>query len=697
MFSRIPFLVFLALVIAGILLSDSLRLPLPVDLFVPAAVMLATLSMAAGFSLKFRGTVFKFLLYSAFFLIGLTTARLSQARFNEHLIAGSLPHDLYRAEISSLPEKRNQRMRVEARVMALRYSGAWKEVRPFRCLISVRSGNEPFPKPGDEVLVKGRLRRPNAPQNPAEFDYARFLQRKGIAWTSFIDSLDYKLIESEGKTDLVFWSYALSDYVDKVFRKHIDDHDAYGLVKAMILGRRDDLRPEINEAFISSGTVHILSVSGLHMSIFFVVISRVFGFMKKWTRGRYFYLMIIAGMITFYSLMTGLPPSVLRAAVMCLVWLLADVFARRNELTNSLAISAFLILIFDPDAIFDVGFQLSYMAMVGIIMFAVPFQNALKFENSVARKLWELTAVSFAAQLLTFPLSTYYFHQFPVYFWLINPLVIDISAVLLPLSFFLPLIDFVFLPFVAGFIGWVIEIASLLTNWLVAIPTHLPGYLLQDLSIDLTGVLLLYGVIVLSYLLLVQRDVVMIRYILGICIAFALNSSVWMWLSFKAKILLIYSVPGHQVLALKSGGRLHILADSAFYTDPNAYHYHVKPYVTKYRLDTMRLADRWGSRQTLIEVRRSKNGQLVRFGEMLLYDGPLRDNVRINPDLHGITGERSRATEMPFEAATHRSLFFVNSRMSARKYSSWKETISGHGGRFWDLREHGAYQRVVEP
>ncbi len=490
MFSRIPFLLF-----AGCLTCGIITAPYVIPWLTSGCAMAVTLAISGavlggGRAGRFRGRLFAAGIPVSFFALGLTAALQQEERLSgfpdpEVTLPG---YDVFLATVASLPERRGEGYRFEADVEALGGKGRWRDCPPLRCLLSFPDAGSQVPGPGERLLVRGRLERPRTPRNPGEFDYALFLKRKGIARTARITKGAFRILPGQGSThgfDPVWWSYRVSVYADEVFRNRLADADAYGLVKAMILGRRDDLRQEVTDAYVTSGTVHILSVSGLHMSIFFLVISRLFGFLKRWKGGTYLYLAVLTAFISFYSLMTGLPASVMRAAVMCILWLVAEVSGRRSGLANTLLISGFLILIFDPVSIYDIGFQLSYLAMAGIIMFAEPFERIFSADRPLLHRIWSVTAVSFAAQLTTFPVSVYYFHQFPAYFWLINPLVIDISAVLLPLSFFLPVIDFLSWPAVADFAGWITGMLAGLTNWLVGMPRYLPGYLWEGIALDL--------------------------------------------------------------------------------------------------------------------------------------------------------------------------------------------------------------------
>ncbi len=692
MFSRIPSLVFLCFLACGILSSRLSLFGLSGWSFYMLSIVFFVCMVILGLRVAFRGLWWKVSLYASFFLAGFTSAKFVQDEFSRSISLEKEKYEGYRIVLRSVPEKRPAAVRYEARVVALYVSGNWKPIDPVKCLVSIADVGEFLPLAGAHLVVKGRLRRPARPMNPGNFDYARYLEQKGIAWTAYIRWEQIISYTTPGSGwDPVLASCRFSAYTDSVYKKYLADPDAYGLIKAMILGRRDDLSEEINDAYVSSGTVHILSVSGLHISIFFMVISRLFGFLRRGARGKYLYLALLAALIAFYSLMTGLPPSVFRASLMCIIWLLADVFSRRNSLANTLGLSALIILTFDPYALFDVGFQLSYLAMAGIIMFSQYFENALKSRYILLQKVWQLTAVSFAAQLTTFPLSVYYFHQFPFYFWLINPLVIDISAILLPLSFFLPLTDAVIWSPAAGLMGWVIELLSRITNWIVDIPRFLPAYLLENLNLNLAAVFMIYLQILLVFFLLRNRQIVLVRYLFYVSSFYALTSVMAMCRAYKDRYYFVYAMKEHDVLGFKSGTKMYLLGDSVFFADRKAYTYQLKGWVIDRHLDTITVSSRQRASFRDLEVRVVGDNCIVAYGEELFLLGYMEAHGVVQPDIHLVTDESY------FLHGTYLrkgSVVMAGHKMRSKAYTAFKTAMEYENAVFHDLRQLGAYPSV---
>jgi competence protein ComEC len=201
-------------------------------------------------------------------------------------------------------------------------------------------------------------------------------------------------------------------------------------------------------------------------------------------------LILILGCLWFFSLLTGAPASVLRSAVMFSFLAIGSSFNKNNSIYNSLAISAFVLLCYDPFMLWDVGFQLSYLAVLGIVVTQKPIYNWFYFENKIVDCAWKLASVSLAAQLFTLPVCVYYFHQFPLLFLLSNMIAIPLSTV--ALWGCIALVSFSSIPLVASFLGKIVWVFIWLMNHAVLMINKIPFALWDQLSISITGVFLLY-------------------------------------------------------------------------------------------------------------------------------------------------------------------------------------------------------------
>ncbi len=268
------------------------------------------------------------------------------------------------------------------------------------------------------------------------------------------------------------------------------DGDEFGMLSALTLGYKDALAPELRESFSTTGAMHVLAVSGLHVGIIFVVFGFLFSFMDRWRLGKRLKPIVIIFLLWCYAFITGLSPSVLRSSVMFSCMVLSGVFGRKSNTYNNIFLSAFFLLFFNPNLLFDIGFQLSYSAVLAIVYFQPKIAGLIYVKNRWLRWAWELAAVSLAAQLGTAPFSVFYFHQFPNYFLLSNFVVIPAATLILYAAVAL----FVFSPVpyvnvaVAFVLKWILKIMYACIVWI----EHLP-YSLSIVWIDGWQLLSLYA------------------------------------------------------------------------------------------------------------------------------------------------------------------------------------------------------------
>ncbi|GGM91645.1 hypothetical protein GCM10010967_25870 [Dyadobacter beijingensis] len=591
MLSRAPFVSVVIFLATGILAGDALRHAADV----PVVWLLVPLLSAGAACLLFYfwhfKTAFAVSLCLWMAVLGATIKiGVEQEKDRQLHAVGRLKYHSYTAEVSTLPEKRSKSIRFEVKTGAFYDGRKWID-NCVRALLYLPDSLAVLPKPGDRLIIYGHLQIPDPPHNPAQFDYAHYLRNKGILFTAFVKSGSYALISDGAKAgdthiSPAYWPEAVSQWADDRFREHITgqtgaDSAAYGLVKAMLLGRRDDLRDEQVSDYVGSGAVHILSVSGMHVAIIFLAISAAFGWLRRWNAGKWLYLLLMAALLGFYGLVTGLPPSVQRAALMCMVLVCAEVAGRKQHSMNTLAFSALIILLLDPCALYDVGFQLSYLAMAGIFLLYDPVYQLFSSANRVVRFIWQVTVLALAAQMATFPLSIYYFHQFPVYFWLVNPLVVIFTNVLLPAALILLLVSAAGISGLAWLAGKVVAVSAWLTDWSASIPGMLPGHLLENLHLNALETGMLYVLIFVGWCVWHTRAIRVFKAWAVLVVLFSTFSISVSCNTYFTTECVAFQMPKHHVVCFKSGNRLYLVSDQAFVQDTRAFDFYVKNYAVE--------------------------------------------------------------------------------------------------------------------
>lgn len=350
-------------------------------------------------------------------------------------------------------------------------------------------------KPGDIVGFKSMPQKHKQSVNPGQFDYGKYLLKNGIAGTVYFHERVSVERPVNQELSLMGFFHEVQNYCVEIFANRGLEPRELGVASALILGKRSLLLPDTKTAFATAGAVHVLAVSGLHVGIIYLVVIgillKVFPG-KKW---RIFNLVITIFLLWFYAGITGLSPSVLRAATMFTFIAVGKHSGKRSNIYNMLAVSAFILIIFIPSIITEVGFQLSYLAVIGISFFYKPIYTLFIFKSWLPDKIWSLFVVSFAAQLATFPLSIYYFGQFPNLFFITNLVVIP--AAMIALYAGLLTIVFNFIPFLSVLFAFILEWTLYGLNTFIEWASVLPLALTENLHFSLLVVLLIYLLIFL--------------------------------------------------------------------------------------------------------------------------------------------------------------------------------------------------------
>ncbi len=367
---------------------------------------------------------------------------------------------------------------------------------------------------GDIIWVGGTPTGFPPPVQPMGFDYGSYMCSKGVLFRHYIK--EFRIVGHRTDPWVFYYANQLRNYCEAKIHQLVASPEEAGLLVAMVLGVKDGLDRDLRAVYAATGTMHVLAVSGLHVGILFYVIGLVINPLKKRRLGVYLYVATSIAVLWFYAVVTGLSPSVVRAVTMLSITTLALVFARKSSILNTLGFAAFVIVLQDYRAVYDIGFQLSFAAVLGIVLLYDPIYR-IWFPSWVwVRYFWQLFAVSLAAQLATSPISLYYFHQFPTYFWLAN-------LVVVPLSFFvlsggIVLLACSWIPVLSVWIGKACFGLVWLMNTVVVGLGSLPGAVLTGFFPSLPQVFVEYALIAAVFLFVSQRKLIFLRAGLGLMI-----------------------------------------------------------------------------------------------------------------------------------------------------------------------------------
>jgi competence protein ComEC len=304
--------------------------------------------------------------------------------------------------------------------------------------------------------------------NPFEIDYQSMMNRNNIYFSVYLTNGTYiKTGNQINRPGLIAELYR--DKLISLLTSAIPEKEERSVVSALTLGYRTEIDQETLDYFASTGAMHVLSVSGLHVALIYFILGFLLGFLKRGKSGIAFFSVVMISFLWTYAFITGFSPAVQRATVMFTFVILGNSLRRQINIYNSLTASAFFLLLLNPDVIFDIGFQLSYLAVFGIVLIQPALNGLLELSNPILKWSWSLFTVSVAAQFITFPLGFYYFNQFPNLFWLSSFAVIPLTTLII----WLTLAFFIFSP---------LHGVSLLLGIIIEKTTHFMLFLLKEMD-----------------------------------------------------------------------------------------------------------------------------------------------------------------------------------------------------------------------
>ncbi|MFK7947475.1 MAG: ComEC/Rec2 family competence protein [Saprospiraceae bacterium] len=407
---------------------------------------------------------------------------------------------------------------------------------------------------GEKILFQSFINEVELPKNPHQFDYKQFLKYKKIHYQTYLKTGSWQRLDNENK-GLFYAINKIRASRIKQIKTYLKGEAEQGVAMALLLGFKDELSEDIKAAYSETGAIHVLAVSGLHVGIIAMILRwllKRFRWRRKWLK-----LMMMIFPLWFYALLTGFSPSVIRATVMFSLLVLGLEMDKKPNIYNVLAASALVLLLIDPYFLFSVGFQLSYAAVFGIVYFqpkiAIWYLPKYKFINY----FWQLTTVSIAATLGTLPFTLYYFHQFPVWFWLSSAIVIPAAAVILSVG--LAFFTFGSLPFLGNLIGQLLEWIIWLMNVLINKIHALPFSLIKGLWFSSWEFYVLLIAILGFGLLLQTRRIRWLLFSLSLVLLLAIFSFYNDWQSSKQKEVVIYSLSNATAIDFINGRKVTTL------------------------------------------------------------------------------------------------------------------------------------------
>lgn len=480
----------------------------------------------------------------------------------------------YQAVVRSAPESKAKLWKLEVEVLSVK-TDQWQKASGKVLLYISRDTTQQVPwLYGDQLLINGSPRELNAPANPGEFDFKRFLSFKNIYHQQFVKADKIRFLQDAGIKGFIYYSHQVRYWATQVIHSYIKGDREQAVAEALILGVTDGIDTDLQDAYAASGAMHVLAVSGLHVGIIYVIILFLLRPLNSYSWSRWVVAAISILLLWAFAFITGLSPSVLRAVTMFSFVALARPLGWRTNIYNTLAASAFVLLIYNPYLIMSVGFQLSYLAVLGIVYLQRPIYNLWEIENRAGNWVWQITCISIAAQIATFPLGMLYFHQFPVYFLVSNLFVIPLSTFVLVGGILLLLASPI--KIIAVGIGYAVQGLIVSLNSLVMEVETWPFSLIQNIPVTTLQSWLIMGILILIAFTFQYRSIKPLLAGLVVSILYIVTQFTFTKQTEQDQFV-VYSVSKHSAFEFMSGGVSYFQADSTLLNDAERTRFHIRP------------------------------------------------------------------------------------------------------------------------
>ncbi len=543
--------------ILGILVEPLINFSISILIAIFAICLLTLAAIHFFFQIKRKKTfAFTFIVILSFILIGILNVKLHDPREKthhyNHLINTSQENEIL-INIREILKPTLYAEKYVADVMQLNDRPASGKV-----LLNVAKDSilrSPKLKVDDTYYIKTNLSEIAAPKNPYQFNYSKYLKRQGVFNQIYSERSELLLLDGDTKTVLGL-AANIRRFIQNKLKPYDFSKDEWAVMNALLLGQKQEISKELNDNYAAAGMIHILAVSGLHVGIFMFIIQLLLKPLGNTKRIRILRTLIVIGAIWLFALIAGLSPSILRAATMFSFIQVGLAFNHKNGGYNALIFSAFVLLIFDPGLIYEVGFQLSYLAVFFIIWLQPSLFKLWEPKHYILKLLWGVFTVSLIAQLGVLPLSLYYFHQFPGLFLISNLVVIPFLGIILGFGLLLILLAVIgILPtIVADIYGIII---SILNNFISTVASF-DNLIFKNIYFS-------FSLMLVTYLLIMTISLVLKRYsysrLVSLLLGTLILSSVLIWKKREnsSNILWIFHKNRSSLIAQKHKTNLNIL------------------------------------------------------------------------------------------------------------------------------------------
>jgi len=564
MWSKYPLLRVLIPFVIGVIIADQFFGIINSLFFGVVALVLLTILAIFWFRFSHRLKTIRgslFLASMLFIAISYTTSfKASQFQLPTSSTSDTLS---YVATIAEPPTEKERSIKITCKIEQFFQEKKMHKTAEKCILYLGKDSNSLNLNYGDKILFYTQLKEIPIPLNPSEFDYSKSLFRKGVRYQSYVNGYGWKKIDASGGNFIMHLAYNLRQNFLTILTQYGLDSQEYGVISAILLGFNDKLDPELSAHYTGAGVTHVLSVSGMHVGVIYMILNFFLQFLDKNKHTKVIKFFALIFLIWLYAAITGLSPSVLRSATMFSFIAIGNMLQQKVNTYHSLIASFMFLLILDPFVIFNIGLQLSYLAVFGIVWLQRPIALLWIPKFKIVDWAWQLISVSLAAQLVTTPISIFYFHQFPNYFILSNLLVVFISSLVIYAGVAV---------LATSFWYWLSNILAFVMVWLIKAMNYitifisdLPGSRTENIDLNWISMVFLYVFIFSLLLGLLYKNKKLLWSSLISAILFLSLLTYDNIEEYNSNKMVIYALNKQTVVDIKTSNSMITLCDSSVY------------------------------------------------------------------------------------------------------------------------------------
>lgn len=522
------------------------------------AITITVCCIAAAF-VKPGHVIKSVLFFTALICLGFAVAFLSDIKNHPGWFGNEIKHSqAFAVRITGAPQEKERTWKLPVEVEKAIFNDSIKTVKGKAFIYLYKNDSTLDYKTSDVLLVPFDWQTLKNPGNPYEFDYATFCKRNNIYYQQFLGKNDVVKI-SDGQAGSMSLTERTHEWAMKKLALYVKDKSTLGLLQAMLLGDEVNFSDEDRQLYVDTGIIHVVAISGGHIGFLMILINACLFWIRK--KGHQWIKLLIAlPIVIFYVMVAGAPPSAVRAAFVFGLLAVSTFVRRDNNPLNTLLAATFGILLIKPMWLFAVGFQLSFVAVLSLILFYKRIYKLYFPPNIIVKFFWSAITASIAAEILVAPLVIYYFHLLPAMFLVANVAAVLLMGIVMTLGLLIVTVSS--FPFVANLLAWIV---SFIVSWFHKIIHYIRLFnpdAFKYLHLSLMELLLCYLCIATITIFILQKSKPALYISLVSLCLWLLSFNIKQWKTLHREQIVIYNVSRHAYAEHIFGNRFQIISES---------------------------------------------------------------------------------------------------------------------------------------